>query len=171
MSAKVPGPCGLGVEEPRGSEACVNVADGTLVTCDLEVELADMVLETSDPTGLLCEAVAGLSLALANEFRECLDKVSNLCRARIRKRGADHPDDSGGEGARVVVSSGRAVWWELLRGGNDSGRLGCPLRGVDNFLSGGIEIGILGTVSGRGVGTTRDRVVSGRDVGGVAFRG
>jgi len=109
MSTKVPGPCGLGVEEPRGSEACVDVMDGALVTCDLEVELADMILETSNPTGLLCEAVAGLPFALTNEFREFLDKVSNLCRARIRKRGADHSDDGGGEGARVVVSSGRAV--------------------------------------------------------------
>jgi len=109
MSAKVPGPCGLGVEEPRSSEACVNVTDGALVTCDLEVEFTDMVLETSNPTGLLREAVAGFPFALTNEFREFLDKVSNLCQARVRKRGTDHSDDGGGEGTRVVVSSGRAV--------------------------------------------------------------
>jgi len=99
MSAKVLGPCGLGVEEPRGLEAGIDVADGALVTCDLEVELADVILETSNPAGLLCEAVVGLFFALADELGELLDEVSNLRRARIRKRGADHPDDGGGEGA------------------------------------------------------------------------
>ena len=109
MSAKVPGPCRLGVEKPRGSEACIDVADGALVTGDLEVELVDVVLETPNPAGLLCEAVAGLFFALTNESREFLDKVSNLCQARIRKRGADHSDDGRGKGARVVVSPRRAV--------------------------------------------------------------
>ena len=99
MSTEVPGPCGLGVEESRGSEACIDVTDGALITCDLEVEFADMILETPNPTGLLCEAVAGLLLALTDEFRKFLNKISHLRWARVRKRGANHPDDGGGEGA------------------------------------------------------------------------
>jgi len=99
MSAKEPGPRWSWIEKSRGSEACVDVADGALITCDLEVKLADMVLKTSDPAGLLCVAVAGLLFALTDEFRELLDEVSNLCWARIGKCRADHPDDGGSEGA------------------------------------------------------------------------
>ena len=109
MSAKEPGPCRLRVEKSRGSEACVDVADGALVTRDLEVKFTDVIFEASDPAGLLCVAVAGLLFTLTDEFGELLNEVSNLCRARIRKRGADHPDDGGGEGARIVESSGWAV--------------------------------------------------------------
>jgi len=123
MSAEVPGPCGLGVEEPRGSEADVDVADDALVARDLEVEFADMILETPNPTSLLHEAVAGFLLTLTNELCEFLDKVSNLRWTRIRKSGADHPDDGGGEGARVVVSPGRAVQQRLLGGGSGFGEL------------------------------------------------
>ena len=114
MSAKEPGPRRSWVEEPRGSEACIDIANGALITRDLEVELTDMILEASDPAGLLCVAVAGLLFTLTDEFGELLDEVSNLCWARIRKRGADHSDDGGGEGARVVVSPGRAVQQKLL---------------------------------------------------------
>ena len=127
MSAEEPGPRGLWVEKSRGSEACVDIANGALITRDLEVEFADVVLETSDPAGLLCVTIAGLFFALSDKFGEFLDEVSNLCRARIRKRGADHPDDGGGEGARVVVSPGRSVQQELLGGGSDFGGLGCSL--------------------------------------------
>src|SRR5712675_2219371 len=93
----------------------------------LEVKFADVIFEASDPAGLLCVAVAGLLFALTDEFGELLNEVSNLCRARIRKRGADHPDDGGGEGARVVVSPGRTVQQKLLGGGSDFGGLGCSL--------------------------------------------
>jgi len=99
MSAEEPGPCRSWVEKPRGSEACVDVADGALVTRDLEVKLADMVLETPDPTGLLCLSVAGLFFTLTDEFCELLNKVPHLCWACIRKRGTDHSDDGGGKGA------------------------------------------------------------------------
>jgi len=99
MSAKEPGPCRSWVEKSRGSKACVDVADGALVTRDLEVKLLDMILETSDPAGLLGVAVTGLLFALTDKFRELLDEVSNLCWTRVRKRGADHPDDGGSEGA------------------------------------------------------------------------
>jgi len=99
MSAEEPGPRRSWVEKPRGSEARVDVADGALVTRDLEVELADVVLETSDPAGLLCVAVAGLLFTLTDKFGELLNEVPNFCRARVRKSGADHPDDGGGEGA------------------------------------------------------------------------
>ena len=99
MSAEEPGPRGLWVEESRGPEACVDIANGALIAHNLEVEFADMILEASDPAGLLCMAVAGLLFTLTDEFGELLNEVSNLCRACIRKRGADHPDDGGGEGA------------------------------------------------------------------------
>ena len=99
MSAEEPGPRGSWVEKPRGSEVYVDVADGALVARDLEIELADVVLETPDPAGLLGMAIAGLLFTLTDEFRELLDEVSDLCRACIRKRGADHPDDGGGERA------------------------------------------------------------------------
>jgi len=99
MSAKESGPCRLWVEKPCGSEAGVDVADGALITHDLEVELVDVILETSNPTGLLCVAVAGLFFTLTDEFCELLDEISDLCRTRIRKCGADHSDDGGGEGA------------------------------------------------------------------------
>jgi len=99
MSAEEPGPCRSWVEKPRGSEACVDVADGALVTRDLEVKLADVVLETSDPAGLLCVAVTGLFLALMDKFRKFLDEVSNLRWTRVRKCGANHPNDGRGEGA------------------------------------------------------------------------
>ena len=114
MSAEEPGPRRSWVEKPRGSEARVDVADGALVTCDLEVELTDVVLETSDPAGLLCVAVAGLFLALTDKLREFLDEISNLCWTRVRKRGANHSDDGRGEGARVVIGPGRAVQQKLL---------------------------------------------------------
>jgi len=99
MSAKEPGPRWSWVEKSRGSEARVDVADGALVTRDLEVKLADMVLEISDPAGLLCVTVVGFLFALTDELRELLDEVSDLCRTRIRKHGMDHSDDGGGEGA------------------------------------------------------------------------
>ena len=127
MSAKEPGPRRLWVEKSRGSEACIDVTDGALVARDLEVKLADMVLEAPDPAGLLCVAVAGFLFPLTDEFRELLNEVSNLCQARIRERGADHSDDGGGEGARVMVSPGWVVQQKLLGGGSGFGRLGCPL--------------------------------------------
>jgi len=99
MSAKEPGPHWLWVEEPRGSEACVNIADGALVARELEVKLADVVLETSDPANLLSVAVASLLFALADEFRKLLNEVSNLCHAGIGERRVDHTDDGGGKGA------------------------------------------------------------------------
>jgi len=148
MSAEEPGPRGLWVEESRGSEAYVDIANGALITRDLEVKFTDVIFEAPDPAGLLCVAVAGLLFTLTDEFGELLNEVSNLCRARIRKRGADHPDDGGGEGARVVVSPGWSVQQKLLGGGGGLGRLGRSLRGVDNFLGGGIEVGISGAVSG-----------------------
>jgi len=95
MSAKEPGPRWLWIEESRGSEVCVDVTDGTLVTRKLEVELADMVLETSNPANLLCVAVASFFFALANKFHELLDEVSNLRHSGTRERRADHTDDGG----------------------------------------------------------------------------
>ena len=109
MSAQEPGPHWLWVEESRGSEACVDVMDGALVACELEVELADVVLKTSDPANLLCVAIASFLFTLANEFRKLLDEVSNLCHSSTGERRVDHTDDGGGKGARVVVSSGWAV--------------------------------------------------------------
>jgi len=123
MSAEEPGPRRSWVEKSRGSEACVDVADGALVTRDLEVKLADVILEAPDPTDLLCLTVAGLLFTLADKFREFLNKVPHLCWARVRKRGTDHSDDGGGEGARVVVSPGWAIQQELLEGGSDFGKL------------------------------------------------
>jgi len=127
MSAEEPGPRGLWVEESRGPEACVDIANSALITRDLEVKLTDVIFEASDPAGLLCVAVMGLFFALTDEFGEFLNEVSNLCWARIRKCGADHPDDGGGEGARVVVSPGRSVQQELLGGRGGFGRLGRSL--------------------------------------------
>jgi len=127
MSAKEPGPCRPWVKKSRGSETCVDVADGALVTRDLEVKFTDMILEAPDPAGLLCVAVAGFLFALTDEFRELLNEVSNLCRARIRKRGADHSDDGRGEGARVMVSPGRTVQQKLLGGGSGFSGLRCSL--------------------------------------------
>jgi len=148
MSAEEPGPRRPWVEESRGSKACIDVADGALVTRDLEVKFPDVIFETPDPAGLLCVTVAGLLFTLTDELGELLNKVSNLCRARIRKCRADHPDDGGSEGARVVVSPGQAVQQKLLGGGSDFGGLGCSLRGIDNFFGGGIEVRISGAVSG-----------------------
>jgi len=68
---------------------------------------------------------------------------------------------AGSKGARVVVSPGRAAQQKLLGGRGDFGGLGRSLRGIDDFFDGGVEIGILGAVSGRGVGSARDRVVGG----------
>src|SRR5712671_1366598 len=99
MSAEEPGPRRSWVEKSRDSEACIDVADGALVTRDLEVKLADMILEAPDPTGLLCLTVAGLFFTLTDEFRELLNKISHLCWARVRKRRMDHSDDGGGKGA------------------------------------------------------------------------
>jgi|SRR5712671_7316913 len=127
MSAKEPGPHWLWVEEPHGSEACVDVTDGALVARELEVELVDVVLETSNPANLLCMAIASFLFALANEFRELLDEVSNLCHASTGERRADHIDDGGGKGARVVVSPRWVVQQKLLGGGSGFGGLGRSL--------------------------------------------
>jgi len=123
MSAEEPGPRRSWVEKPCGSEACIDVADGALVTRDLEVKLTDVVLEASDPAGLLRVAVADFLLTLTDEFGKLLNEVSDFCWAGVRKRGADHPDDGRGEGARVVVSPGRAVQQKLLGGGSGFGGL------------------------------------------------
>jgi len=77
----------------------VDVMDGALVACELEVELTDVVLETSDPANLLCVAIASFLFALADEFRKLLDEVSNLCHAGTGERRADHTDDGWGKGA------------------------------------------------------------------------
>jgi len=127
VSTKEPGSCRSRIEKSRGSEACIDVANGALVTRDLEVELADMVLEAPDPVGLLCTVVAGFLFALTDKFREFLNKVSHLCWTRVRKCGTDHSDDGGGKRARVVVSPGWAVQQKLLGGGSGFGRLGCSL--------------------------------------------
>ena len=99
MSAEEPGSRRPWVEKPCGSETHVDVADGALVTRDLEVKLADVVFEASDPAEVLCMAVASLLLALTNEFREFLNEVSDFGRAGTGKRRADHADDRGGKGA------------------------------------------------------------------------
>jgi len=99
MSAEEPGPHWLGVEEPCGSEARVNIADGALVGRELEVKLADVVLETSDPANLLGMAVMSFLFALTDELRKLLNEVSNLCHAGIGERRADHTDDGGGKRA------------------------------------------------------------------------
>src|SRR5712671_4063327 len=127
MSAKEPGPRWLWVEKPCGSEAHIDVADSALVARDLEVELTDVVLETSDPANLLRVAVASFPFTLANEFRKLLDEVSNLCHPDIGEHGVDHANDGGGKRARVVVSPGWTVQQELLGGRSGFGGLGCPL--------------------------------------------
>ena len=99
MSAKEPGPHQLWVEEPHGLEACVNVTDGALVARELEVELADVVLETSNPADLLCVAIVSFLFTLANELRKLLDEVSDLSRASTGECRSDHTDDGGGKGA------------------------------------------------------------------------
>jgi len=120
---------------------------------------------------LLCMTIASFFLALADEFRKLLNEVSNLCRTGIGEHGADHADDSRGKGVRVVVGLGRTVQQELLGGRGSFSRLRCSLCRVDDFFSGGVEFGVSGTVSSRGVSATRDRVAGGRDMGGVAFQG
>jgi len=127
MSAKEPGPHWLWVEEPHGFEVCVDVTDGALVTRELEVELADVVLETSDPANLLCVVIASFLFALANEFCKLLDEVSNLCHASIGECRADHTDDGRGKGARVVVGPGWTVQQKLLGGRSGFSGLGCSL--------------------------------------------
>jgi|SRR5712671_129336 len=146
MSAKEPGPHWLRVEEPRGSETRVDVTDGALVARELEVEFADVVLETSNPANLLCVAITSFFFALVNEFRKLLDEVSDFCCAGIGEHRADHTDDGGGKGAQVVVGPGRTVQQELLGGRSGFGWLGHSLRGVDDFLGGGVEVGISGTI-------------------------
>src|SRR5712672_1619656 len=147
MSAKEPGPHWLWVEEPRGLEARVNIADGALVARELEVKFVDVVLETSNPAELLSVAVASLFFVLADEFHKLLNEVSNLCHAGIGERRMDHTDDGGGKGARVVIGPGWAVQQKRLGGGSGFGGLGRSLRGVDNLLGGGVEVGISGAVS------------------------
>jgi len=78
MSTKEPSPRWLWVKEPCGPEACVDVADGALVTHKLEVKLADVVLETPDPANLLCVAIASFLFTLVNELCELLDEGLQL---------------------------------------------------------------------------------------------
>src|SRR5712672_1504457 len=87
MSAKEPGPHWLWVKKPGGLETRVNVVDGVLVTCELEVKLPNVVFETSDPANLLRMAVASLLLALTDEFRKFLNEVSHFCHAGIGEGG------------------------------------------------------------------------------------
>ena len=134
MSAKEPGPHWLWVEEPRGLEARVNIADGALVARELEVKFVDVVLETSNPAELLSVAVASLFFVLADEFHKLLNEVSNLCRTGIGEHGADHADDSRGKGVRVVVGLGWTVQQELLGGRGSFSGLRCSLCRVDDFF-------------------------------------
>src|SRR5712671_7937508 len=133
MSTEEPGPHWLGVKEARGSEVRVTITDGALVACELEVKLTDVVLKTSDPANLLSVAVASFLFALADKLCKLLNKVPNLCHANIGERRADHTNDGGGKGARVVIGPRWAVQQELLRGRSGLGGLGRPLCGIDNF--------------------------------------
>ena len=99
MGAKEPGPRQLWVKEPGGLKTQVDIADGALVTCNLEVELVDMVFEAADPAGLLCMVVTSFLLVLVDEFCKFLNEVPNFCHASAGERRADHTDDGGGKGA------------------------------------------------------------------------
>jgi len=105
-----------------------------------------VVLEASDPANLLCMVVASFFLTLADELCKLLNEVPNFCHTGTGERGVDHSNDGRGKGARVVMSPGRSVQQELLRGGSGFGGLGCPLRGIGNLLSGGVEFGVPGMV-------------------------
>jgi len=99
MSAKEPGPRWLRIEESRGSKAGVDVTNGALIARKLEVKLADVVFEASDPSDLLRMAVASLFLTLTDKFRKFLDEIPNLGHPSVGERRADHADDRGGKGA------------------------------------------------------------------------
>ena len=115
--------------------------------------------------------VMSFLLALADKLCKFLNEVPNFCHAGIGERRADHADDGGGEGARVMIGSGRAVQQELLRSGSGFSGLGCSLCGIGNFLGGRVKAGVVGMIGSRGMGTAQDRVVGGRDVGGVMLQG
>jgi len=97
MSAEEPSPCRLRVEESSGPKAQVDILNGVLIACDLEVELADVVFEAADPANLLCMMVASFFLALMDKLCKVLNEVSNLCHAEIGDCGADHADNGGGK--------------------------------------------------------------------------
>jgi len=109
MGTKEAGAHRLQVEKPSGSEMGVDIPNGALIAHKLEVELADMVLETADPVNLLCMVVMSFLLTLADELRKVLNEVSNLCHAKSGDCGVDDADDSGGKGPRVVVGPGWPV--------------------------------------------------------------
>jgi len=109
MSAEEPSPCRLWVEESGGLKMRVDITNGALIAHNLEVEFADVVFEASDPANLLHMTVASFFFALTDEFRKILNKVSNLCHAESGDCGADHADDSGSEGSRVMIGPGQSI--------------------------------------------------------------
>jgi len=99
MGAEEPSPCGLRVKQSCGLEVGVDVLNSALVTCDLIVKLADMVLEAPNPVNLLRVVVTSFFLMLTDEFHKVLHKVTKFCHAKSRDCRADHADDGWSEGA------------------------------------------------------------------------
>ena len=146
MSAEEPSPHWLWVEESCGSKARIDVPNGTLITCDLMIELMDVVFKACDPMNLLHKAVASLLLTLADELHKVLDKIPHLPHAESGDCGVDYADDGRSEGPRVVVASGRLIQQQLLGGRCGFGGPGFFCGGVDNFFGGRIELRVLKVV-------------------------
>jgi|SRR5712671_1551937 len=146
MSAEEPSPRWLWVEESCGSKVRIDVLNGMLITCDLMIELTDVVFKACDPTNLLRKAVVSLLLALADKLHKVLDKIPHLPHAESGDCGVDHANDGGSEGPQVVVASGWSIQQQLLGGRRGFGGPEFFCSGVDNFFGGRIELRVLKVV-------------------------
>jgi len=78
-----------------------HVLKGALEAFDVGVKLADVVLESFDPSLLLGKALTTFFLAVADKFRNIVGQPLVFHVVDVGKGGADGGDDGGGEGSRM----------------------------------------------------------------------
>ena len=70
-----------------------------MIARDLIVKLADVIFKAVNPANLLRVTVVAFLLTLADKLCKVLYEVPNLSHTESGDCGADHANDSGGEGS------------------------------------------------------------------------
>jgi len=154
--------------------------EGALETFDVGVKFMDVILESLDPVFLLSEALTTFFLAIVDKLCNIVGQPFILHVVDIGEGGMDSSDDGWGKGSRMY----RWLCWSIRYGGGveevggpldkvcfsrDGEEGGCVLllSAVANVLSNSEKLRVVGAVFVHGVGTIRDEVIFGRDVGGA----
>jgi len=152
----------------------------TFEALDMSVELADVVLESFDPTLLLSKALTTFFLAVVDEFRNIVGQPFVLHVVDVGEGGTDGGDDGGSEGSRMQRCSCRSERYcgGVKEAGGSLDEMGFSRNGeeggcvllfiaVSHVLSDREEVGMLKAFLIGRVGPIRDRVPFVCDVGGT----